>query len=86
MGEIARELVGIWGDTKRLIASGQKTGEARKKSLDKHRAALRAELADLLAYTLKLANYADIDLEQAYLEKMRTNLGREWQKERTLPL
>jgi NTP pyrophosphatase (non-canonical NTP hydrolase) len=46
---------------------------------------LRNELADLLAYILKLANYTGIDLEQAYLEKMGHNIGRDWPSERTLP-
>jgi deoxyguanosine kinase len=45
---------------------------------------LRDELADLLAYTLKLANYVGIDLEQAYLEKMQKNI-RAWPLERTQP-
>jgi NTP pyrophosphatase (non-canonical NTP hydrolase) len=36
------------------------------------------ELADVLAYVLKLANYADIDLQAAYLRKMRHNLQRSW--------
>jgi deoxyguanosine kinase len=81
MGEIARELVGIWRDTKRLAADGRNIEAARKESLDENRANLRVELADLLAYTLKLANYAGIDLEAAYLEKMRTNIGREWTNE-----
>jgi deoxyguanosine kinase len=40
--------------------------------------ALREELADCLAYLLKLANYAGFDLEEAYLEKMRINREREW--------
>lgn len=40
--------------------------------------ALREELADVLAYVIKLANYVDVDLEDAYLEKMRTNTTREW--------
>ncbi len=40
--------------------------------------ALGEELADCLAYLLKLANYAGIDLEQAYLQKMQTNTNREW--------
>lgn len=39
---------------------------------------LREELADCLAYVVKLANYAQIDLEEAYVTKMRYNLGREW--------
>jgi deoxyguanosine kinase len=36
------------------------------------------ELADVLAYLIKLANYAGVDLEAAYLEKMRTNTQRTW--------
>lgn len=39
---------------------------------------LAEELADCLAYLVKLANYAGVDLEAAYLAKMRRNLGREW--------
>jgi deoxyguanosine kinase len=42
------------------------------------RAALQEELADCLAYLLKLANDAGFDLEEAYLEKMRRNREREW--------
>jgi len=36
------------------------------------------ELADCLAYVVKLANYAEIDLHEAYVNKMRRNLKREW--------
>ena len=36
------------------------------------------ELADCLAYVLKLANYAEVDLQEAYVNKMRHNLNREW--------
>ena len=85
MGEIASELVKIWGDGKRLAADGRTAQEAHQLAIDTHRAKLRSELADLLAYTLKLANYTGIDLEQAYLEKMQKNIGRSWPKERTLP-
>ena len=35
---------------------------------------IREELADVLAYVIKLANYAGIDLEAAYLEQ----IGRDW--------
>ena len=38
------------------------------------------ELADCLAYIVKLANYAEIDLHEAYVNKMRKNTGREWHK------
>ena len=85
MGEVASELVKIWGDTKRLASNGRTQEEAHQEAITRHRATLRNELADLLAYTLKLANYTGIDLEQAYLEKMRANIGRSWHETRTLP-
>ena len=85
MGEIAKELVKIWGDGKRLVADGRSAQEAHQLAIDSHRTKLRSELADLFAYTLKLANYTGIDLEKAYLEKMQKNIGRNWPKERTLP-
>ncbi len=85
VGEVASELVKIWGETKQLMGDGRTATEAHQLALDKHRAKLRSELADLLAYTLKLANCTGIDLEQAYLEKMQKNIGRTWPKERTLP-
>lgn len=85
VGEIARELIKVWGDGKRLVADGRTADEAHQTALNQHRAALRSELADLLAYTLKLANYTGIDLEKAYLEKIQKNIGRRWPKERTLP-
>lgn len=40
--------------------------------------AIREELADVLAYVLKLANYAGVDLEEAYLQKMQANRERDW--------
>jgi NTP pyrophosphatase (non-canonical NTP hydrolase) len=36
------------------------------------------ELADCLAYVIKLANYTGIDLQDAYRNKMKQNLTREW--------
>ena len=40
---------------------------------------LGEELADCMAYLLKLANYADIDLQAAYVKKrMRQNVDRAW--------
>ena len=85
-GEVASELVKIWGDAKQLAADGTRApAAAHQEAINRHRASLRAELADLLAYTLKIANYTGIDLEQAYLDKMKQNLGRDWPQERTLP-
>jgi deoxyguanosine kinase len=78
LGEVATVLTRVWGEERKLALNGRSAEEARQQALDTHREGLRDELADLLAYTLKLANYADIDLEQAYLDKMRRNVGREW--------
>ncbi len=38
------------------------------------------ELADCLAYIVKLANYAEVDLHEAYVNKMKRNTNREWHK------
>ncbi|PID86137.1 MAG: hypothetical protein CSB13_04390 [Chloroflexi bacterium] len=86
MGEVASELIKIWGDAKYLAAEGScSLAEALPEAINRNRATLRSELADLLAYTLKIANYTGIDLEQAYLDKMKQNLSRDWSKERTQP-
>uniref|UniRef100_UPI0035B10372 MazG nucleotide pyrophosphohydrolase domain-containing protein n=1 Tax=Promineifilum sp. TaxID=2664178 RepID=UPI0035B10372 len=82
IGELATELIKVWTGSKRHLVNGRGPGEALEEAIAQNRAALRGELADLLAYILKLANYTGIDLEQAYLEKMRQNLGRTWPAER----
>lgn len=38
------------------------------------------KLADCLAYIVKLANYAEVDLHEAYVSKMQRNTNREWHK------
>lgn len=65
IGELGAVLARNW----RARATGQPEGD---------QVALREELADCLAYLLKLANYAGIDLEMAYLEKMNRNRERRW--------
>lgn len=82
MGELATDLVKIWADSKRRLVNGRGPAESLEEAIALNRPALRGELADLLAFILKLANYTGIDLEQAYLEKMRVNLGRTWPAER----
>lgn len=42
------------------------------------RSHLGEELADCLAYVLKLANYAEVDLHAAYVRKMTRNIDRTW--------
>ncbi len=65
MGELARAFRQRW----RASAAG---------SLDDSGMAIQEELADVLAYVIKLANYTGIDLEEAYLRKMQLNERREW--------
>jgi NTP pyrophosphatase (non-canonical NTP hydrolase) len=57
---------------------GQTGEKARQLALNTLRPALREELADCMAYLLKLSNYAGVDLEEAYLEKMDVNQERAW--------
>ena len=52
----------------------QWTGEA-------DREALAEELADVALYLLQLAYLERIDLEEAVLDKLRTNYRRRWSKE-----
>ena len=49
-------------------------------ALEEARTHLGEELADCLAYILKLANYGGLDLQDAYLRKMERNLTRTWYK------
>ncbi len=83
VGELATELIQVWGESRLEVQNGRSPAEAHQEAISRHRNSLKNELADLLAYLLKLANYTGIDLEQAYLEKMRINIGREWPTERT---
>ena len=48
----------------------------REDSADK--AELAGELADVALYLLQLSSISDIDLEQAILDKLKTNQTREW--------
>jgi NTP pyrophosphatase (non-canonical NTP hydrolase) len=78
MGELAVEMVKIWREVKTLMEDGRSANEAHIEALATHRTTHKGELADLLAYILKLANYTGVDLEQAYVEKMKQNIGRQW--------
>lgn len=65
------ELVHALRDLNRAAGSAG-AGEARAHAGE--------ELADCLAYLLKLANYTGVDLEQAYRARMKRNLGRTWHR------
>ncbi|MBK8434437.1 MAG: deoxynucleoside kinase [Chloroflexi bacterium] len=79
MGEVASEFAKIWAQMRRGVASGRYPEAALSEAIASQRPSLRRELADMLAYTIKLANYTGINLEEAYLEKMRENIDRQCQ-------
>ncbi len=78
MGELGSELAQLWREETQFRLQGHSTENARKEAIDKQKSALESEMADCMAYLLKLANYAGIDLEAAYREKMVTNRSRNW--------
>lgn len=78
MGELSETMARVRHTQLGHIAAGADESAALRRALNTHRDGLQQEMADVLAYLLKLANYTGIDLEAAYLEKMDTNIGREW--------
>jgi deoxyguanosine kinase len=78
MGELGRVLKEAWRAQEALYAQVGNRRESQDRALQERLPAIREELADLLAYVLKLANYAGVDLEEAYLDKMRLNETRVW--------
>jgi NTP pyrophosphatase (non-canonical NTP hydrolase) len=69
-------LVGELGEVVRAARQFQRADNTPDRA--ETRDHLGEELADCLAYLLKLANYAGIDLQAAYVRKMRQNVTRTW--------
>jgi len=69
IGELGSELAQLWRRQHRMQSAGISLPEATR---------IGEELADCMAYLLKIANYAGVDLEHAYLQKMQRNREREW--------
>jgi len=78
MGELGSELAQLWREETQYRLQGYPGRQARDEALAKQKEALESELADCMAYLLKLANYAGVDLESAYRQKMNTNSSRFW--------
>lgn len=78
MGELGSELAKLWRAQEALVTQGKDAGQARTQALTEHRSSIESELADCMAYLLKLANYTGVDLETAYLDKMKENQSRVW--------
>jgi deoxyadenosine/deoxycytidine kinase/NTP pyrophosphatase (non-canonical NTP hydrolase) len=81
IGELGRVLKQTWRQQERILPQVGNRQEAHDRALDAGRNELQAELADALAYLLKMANDAGIDLELAYLRKMGENWQRSWQND-----
>ncbi len=71
IGELGRELAGLWLEEQTQVTQGQPAQQARQAALGQRRHQVESELADCMACLLKLANYVGVDLETAYLEKMK---------------
>ena len=84
IGELARVLKRTWLQQAQFLRNGRSVENAQHDALVQNRARIREELADSLAYLLKLSNYAGVDLEQAYLDKMSRNARRTWQDGRVV--
>jgi deoxyadenosine/deoxycytidine kinase/NTP pyrophosphatase (non-canonical NTP hydrolase) len=78
MGELGSELAQLWREEAELLIQGQPSAKAKEMALQKRKTSLESEMADCMAYLLKLANYANIDLEAAYQVKMSLNQTRTW--------
>jgi NTP pyrophosphatase (non-canonical NTP hydrolase) len=78
IGEIGRALGQAWIRQDQLFAQVGNRREAQDRAVGELSEVLGEELADALAYLLKLANDAGIDLESAYLRKMGQNWERTW--------
>lgn len=81
VGELGRVLKQTWRQQDRLMSQVGNRQEAHDRALESAKNDLQAELADALAYLLKIANDAGIDLEMAYLRKMGENWQRSWKGE-----
>jgi NTP pyrophosphatase (non-canonical NTP hydrolase) len=79
VGEVAKVLKRIWWRAAILAQdTPEAAGDARATALAEYREELGQELADCLAYIVKLANNTGIDLHDAYRRKMAINMQRTW--------
>ncbi len=78
VGELARVFKKTWKMEQALHAEGHSMVDSRFKAIEANRLEFQDELADCFAYLLKISNYAGVDLEQAYIEKMMLNTNRHW--------
>ncbi|HID64728.1 MAG TPA: hypothetical protein EYP49_18575 [Anaerolineae bacterium] len=70
IGNLGAQLKDVWAAQEKLYDKIGNRQEAQDRALQERLPDLREELADCLAYLLKLANYTGVDLERAYLTRM----------------
>lgn len=68
-------LAGEVGEVINAVRYLHRSDEAEVEAATAH---IAEELADCLAFISKLANYFEIDLQDAYVQKMKCNIGRTW--------
>ncbi len=78
IGEVAELLKLSWLQQVKMVAGGTGSAQAEQEAIQSRLPQLQEELADVLAFVLKIANDLDIDLESAYVEKMTRNWTRTW--------
>ena len=79
--DIFRNSAYLSGEIGELVSSIHKLLKANDISEESDaRIQVRDELADCMAYIVKLANYTEVNLHEAYVNKMRRNMDREWHK------
>ncbi len=66
------------GEVGEVINAVRDSQRAEAEAIEVARDHIAEELADCLAFISKLANYMDIDLQAAYIAKMKKNIGRTW--------
>jgi NTP pyrophosphatase (non-canonical NTP hydrolase) len=79
VGEIGKDLKRIWIRRNLLAQQLQSESAAHQQAVEENLESLTAELADALAFVLKLANDLGVDLEQSYVSKMQRNWDRTWE-------
>jgi hypothetical protein len=71
IGKLGSELAELWIDEETLKARGYEGKQAYKHAQRQHGPKLETGLAATLTYLLKLANYANVDLESACLRELK---------------
>jgi deoxyguanosine kinase len=76
IGDLGAELKGVWAAQEEFYKKVGNRQEALDRAIQERLPELRQELADCLAFLLRLANYTGIDLEEACLDEMKEDKGR----------